>query len=361
MIEKQDLLTQEEYEKRYPITIYTSSLDWIRWIYTKPFRWLIPRTPSSLYIVLPTITEYAKIIVQQHYKKPLCSSLDNLFTFEEFKQNYGTIPCFQETIIQLSDLDIWMILRYLNHEYGVDLAETVKAFGSSATVIKFPDRNDAERIKAKITSNDKAVVNLKAACTMLHRQVDELQTKSEEFLLSSREHFKNNHKPQAAYMLKKKKQVDHVLEGRLKTLETMETILLKIEASQNDLQASKFKLIQFLVIHAFNMGANALRVLLNDKNFSSIDETVEKVQDTLKDQKQVEDAITLGNQEVMDTYLPSMSEQELEQELNSLETTNQHAAVHLPKPIETESELLRLQNVLSSLNHPAKSKRKVLA
>lgn len=180
MIEKQDLLTQEEYEKKYPITIYTSSLDWIRWIYTKSFRWLIPQTPSSLYIVLPTITEYAKIIIQQHYNKPLCSSLDNLFTFEEFKQNYGTIPCFQETIIQLSDLDIWMILRYLNHEYGVDLAETVKTFGSSATVIKFPDRNDAERIKAKITSNDKAVVNLKAACTMLHRQVDELQTKSEE-------------------------------------------------------------------------------------------------------------------------------------------------------------------------------------
>lgn len=109
------------------------------------------------------------------------------------------------------------------------------------------------------------------------------------------------------------------------------------------------------------MGANALRVLLNDKNFTSIDETVEKVQDTLKDQKQVEDAITLGNQEVMDTYLPSMSEQELEQELNSLETTNQQTAVHLPKPIETESELLRLQNVLSSLNHPAKSKKKVLA
>lgn len=48
-------------------------------------------------------------------------------------------------------------------------------------------------------------------------------------------------------MLKKKKQVDHVLEGRLKTLETMETILLKIEASQNDLQASAFKLIQLLV------------------------------------------------------------------------------------------------------------------
>jgi hypothetical protein len=37
-------------------------------------------------------------------------------------------------------------------------------------------------------------------------------------------------------MLRKKKQVEEILDRRLKTLETMETMLLKIEASQNDLQ-----------------------------------------------------------------------------------------------------------------------------
>ncbi|KAI8067342.1 hypothetical protein BDF21DRAFT_345538 [Thamnidium elegans] len=338
MVEKtHDLLTQQEFEKRYPLSLHT--LDWIRWIYFKPFQWLIPQTSSHLYIVLPTITEYAKIIIQQHYKKPLCSSLDNLFTFNEFKQSYGTIPCFQETIIQLSDLDIWMILRYLHHHYGVDLAETTNTVGSSSTVIKFADRNEVERVKAKITSNDKAVINLKIACSMLHRQVDELLVKSEEFLLLSRQHFKNSRKPQAAYMLKKKKQIDGILDGRLKTLETMETILLKIEASQNDLQ----------VVRAFNMGADALRVLLNDKNLSSIDETIEKVQDSLQDQKQVEEAMTVANQQVMDTYLPAVDEQELEQELNELEQKQ----VSLTKPINTESELSRLQNVLSTLNRPA--------
>ncbi|GAA5803305.1 hypothetical protein HPULCUR_008784 [Helicostylum pulchrum] len=338
MVEKtHDLLTQQEFEKKYPLSLHT--LDWFRWIYNKPLQWLIPQTASHLYIVLPTIAEYAKIIIQQHYKKPLCSSLDNLFTFSEFKQSYDTIPCFQETIIQLSDLDIWMILRYLHHHYGVDLAETANTLGSSSTVIKFADRNEVERVKAKITSNDKALINLKIACTMLHRQVDELQVKSEEFLLLARQHFKNGRKPQAAYMLKKKKKIDGILEGRLKTLETMETILLKIEASQNDLQ----------VVQAFNMGADALRVLLNDKNLSSIDETIEKVEDGLKDQKQVEEAMTVANQQVTDAYLPAVDEQELEQELNELEQNQ----VSLTKPINTESELSRLQNVLSTLDRPA--------
>jgi hypothetical protein len=130
-----DLLSQQEYEKRYPISIRpTSSISWLRWFYYKPFRWLIPETPPHLFIVLPTIQEYSKIIIQQHYQKPLCSSLDNLFTYNEFRDQYGTITCHQETIIKLSEMDIWLILRYLNHEYGVALADTVKTFGASSTV-----------------------------------------------------------------------------------------------------------------------------------------------------------------------------------------------------------------------------------
>lgn len=346
-----DLLTQQEFEKRYPISIRPTSTGWLRWILTRPLRWFIPETPPHLFIVLPTVQEYAKIIVQKHYLKPLCSSLDNLFTFDEFRSAYGAITCHQETIVKLSDMDIWMILRYLNHQYGVDLADTVKTFGASATVIKFPDRNEAELVAAKITDNDKAVINLKTACSTLHRQVDELQIKSEEFLELSKEHHKNNRKPQAVYMLRKKKQVEDILDRRLKTLETMETMLLKIEASQNDLQ----------VVQAFNLGADALRLLLDSKelNADNVDKTMENIQDTLQDQKEIEDAITVGNQDVNNAYLPDDAALEEELELLQQEDSDlnhrhhKQPQVNLTQPIDTESELLRLQNVLSSLNHPS--------
>jgi hypothetical protein len=59
------------------------------------------------------------------------------------------------------------------------------------------------------------------------------------FLELSRDHHTNNRTPQAMYLLKKKKQVEDILDRRLKTLETMDTMLLKIEASQNDLQVMK--------------------------------------------------------------------------------------------------------------------------
>lgn len=41
-------------------------------------------------------------------------------------------------------------------------------------------------------------------------------------------------------MLKKKNEVQRIIDRRLKTLESLETILLKIEASQNDLQVRNF-------------------------------------------------------------------------------------------------------------------------
>lgn len=156
-------------------------------------------------------------------------------------------------------------------------------------------------------------------------------------------------------MLKKKKQIGDIIDRRLKTLETMETILLKIEASQNDIQ----------VVKAFNLGADVLRRLLDGKelNVDHVDKTMEKVQETLDDQKEVEEAISAGQEEIVDQQF-NVSQEELEQELEGLQREEEPQSVNLTQPVDTESELQRLQNVLSSLNHryvlsnPSKEQKK---
>lgn len=50
----------------------------------------------------------------------------------------------------------------------------------------------------------------------------------------------SGHIPKALYCLKRKKSLQEVLEKRLKSMETMETILLKIESSKDDLQVNKY-------------------------------------------------------------------------------------------------------------------------
>ncbi|KAI8066201.1 Snf7-domain-containing protein [Gilbertella persicaria] len=336
------LLTQKEYEHTYPVTTTNpSSLNWLRWFVD----WILPSTPSDVYIVMPTIDEYAKIMVQQHYKKPLCSALDNLFTWDEFKAQYRAIPCYQETCVQLSDMDLWFVLRYLVHHYGVAVQDTFKTFGHQSTVIKFPERTESERTKAVISQEDKAIVSLKAACTALHYQVDQLEIKAQEFLQVAQQHYTFHRKPQAMFMLRKKKQIEHLLEQRYKTLDTMETVLLKIEASQNDLY----------MVQAFNLGTETLRKMLAHHSFDKIQETMDELQEALDDHEQVEHALTQGHHVIVD-----QDEQALEEQLESLALEEQA----LTQPIDTQSELMRLQQVLSSLNvpsHTTKQKQAQLA
>ncbi|KAI7901214.1 uncharacterized protein BX663DRAFT_515290 [Cokeromyces recurvatus] len=337
-----DLLTLKEYKKRYPIEYAinnssSSSSHWFQWFtsyFIPSFKKNRVLPNLSIYVVLPTIQEYAKMIIHKHYQKPLCDSLDNLFTFKEFKEEYGLLTCHQETIIQLSHIDLWLLLGYLNHRYGIAIMNH-----ESITIIKFPERNEGlenNKNKTKITANDKAIIKLKMTCAILHEQVNELQMKSEEFIQLTREHYQENHKLQAMYMLKKKKKIDYLLEQRLKTLETMETMLLKIGSAQNDIQ----------VVEAFNTGANLLKSILSLKG--NVDKTFESLQDTLNEHKQIEEALQMGNEEI---FSNTTNQEELEEELNSIiKEKPSSSSIIITQPIDTQSELLRLQTLLSSFN-----------
>lgn len=47
---------------------------------------------------------------------------------------------------------------------------------------------------------------------------------------------KRGHTAKALYCMKRKKSLQEILEKRLKSMETMDTVLMKIESSQDDLQ-----------------------------------------------------------------------------------------------------------------------------
>lgn len=47
---------------------------------------------------------------------------------------------------------------------------------------------------------------------------------------------KKGHTAKALYCIKRKKSLQEILEKRLRSMETMDTVLMKIESSQDDLQ-----------------------------------------------------------------------------------------------------------------------------
>ncbi|KAI7863089.1 Snf7-domain-containing protein, partial [Spinellus fusiger] len=242
--------------------------------------------------------------LQDHYHSPTKGTPDHLLTMEDIYAQYS-----QYNALSLTEGDLRLVLSYLHSTKGVDIAHDIKGYGKSYTVIKFPE-NSSGSVKAEITQHDKAIISIKTTCRALHTQVDELQRKVEELTYKAKEFYSKKYKARALYCLRIKRDTEQVLEKRLYSLETMETMLMKIEASQNDVQ----------IVRAFNIGADTLRGIIssNGLTLESVEETMFKMQDVLDDQREVEQAIATGSEETNSMQLPAMDEEELERELAAL-------------------------------------------
>lgn len=236
MLAEGELISLEEYNQRFapPST-------WLGWVYNTvvknawQWRWKYDYYNTTVkqnihYVVLPTVKALCKAIITHHYQNP---TADHILTLTQFKSLYASHFVNQ---IELTENDISLLLRYLHSQHGVGLAENVKGYGTSYMVIKFPSR---EGEIATITQHDEAVVSIRTTCHALSIQVDELQRKSEELHKQSIEEKRLGHTSKALYCLKRKKNLQEVLERRLKSMETMDTVLMKIETSKDDLQVIK--------------------------------------------------------------------------------------------------------------------------
>lgn len=106
------------------------------------------------------------------------------------------------------------------------------------------------------------------------------------------------------------------------------------------------------MVQAFNLGADALKGLLGADGLTleSVDEAMEKIQNALHDQKEIEDAIGVGNNEIS-----GYNDDEIEDELSQL--IEDEARVSTPplkqsKPeANVNSELSRLNQMFSSVKN----------
>ncbi|CAO3595995.1 unnamed protein product [Absidia cylindrospora] len=193
-------------------------------------------------------------------------------------------------------------------QYGLGVDSNVRGYGRSHVAIKFPEHNEKSITATTATNNansiimdpppantisptqinesDKAIISLKTTCKALHDQVNKLQLQLESAIKQSLGYSSKQQKPQALYAVKRKLQLEQILNRRLQSLETMETLLLKIDASHNDIQ----------IIQAFNMGVASLKQIFNDNDLTvtSVDETMLNMQTTLEEHERVEEAMTNG-------------------------------------------------------------------
>lgn len=135
-----------------------------------PTRW--PISPlDPVHVCIPSLATIATHILT---KSPPVSPIDYVLTFYEFKTIHGMY-----NDIQLTDPDLWLLLRYMNAKQGIAVDLDVRGYGRSHVAIKFPDRDEKSlaAIPADIHQSDRAIISLKTTCKALHDQVNALQLK----------------------------------------------------------------------------------------------------------------------------------------------------------------------------------------
>ncbi|KAG0180386.1 hypothetical protein DFQ29_000781, partial [Apophysomyces sp. BC1021] len=312
MVNKGDVITTEDFMRLFPEnsswimrlykTIFTSSAQTI-----PPLAFTMQGEEKRAYVVMPTLKEVSKRIIHSHYSQSANDPSDHLLTFSDFRVLYSTIGD-----LELTDADLYLLLKYLRSTAGIDVAANVDGYKRTHTVIKFPDKEDSTNVTpARITQIDKSLISIKTTCQALKIQADDLQCESERLVEMAKTHYRNQHKGKATYAEKRRKHIEEILKGRLRSLEAMEMILTKIETSQNDDQ----------LIKTFNFGADTLKSTLatDGLTLEAVHLATQGVQETLSDQKEVEDALTQGIDETLNLELPETEEAELEKALEELE------------------------------------------
>ncbi|CAO3607728.1 unnamed protein product [Cunninghamella blakesleeana] len=307
---------------------YKPPITWTYWVKQLTPTSLLSRSFSSssspVYVVLPSIKTISQHIYQTYSHLILKSNIKNaLLTFSEFREHYGKYDNHQ-----LTNANLILILKYLASQSTIALAEKVQGYGTTYMVVKFIEPG----MPAEITDHDKAIISIKTTCEALHHQINDLETLIEKLTSSAKEYHNKKQQPQTLYALRRRKTVIKVLEKKLLSMETMETMLLKMESAKDDMQ----------IVQAFDNGATALKNILNEGlSMKSVEETMEKIQDIYDDQRDAENLLTEEMSTLNQSTYEALSDESLLKELEELES----------EQLQTQSPSLGQQNkVFNQLN-----------
>ncbi|KAI1306426.1 hypothetical protein EDD11_004757 [Mortierella claussenii] len=289
------------------------------------------------YVIVPYVQEAAARIVKLQQESAGYHTSDNLMTFAEFRQRFsrttllpirGKLNSNELTsagsVIVLTDRDLEIVIRYMQYELKVlstgklDANKYDNEVQDHEMVIKFATK-DAIRDKSQqeITAADRGIVELRETCKRLDIQVQDIEDRISELTEKARYCVRKNQRSQATFALRQRKNLEDVLNKRLKSLDTISSILFRIQASETDAE----------VLQSYKLGASTLASVMGTKDQDGeqllsrdkVESTMDRLADVFADQEEVDQAMSEGTEVFLQTTTPGgMDENELMAELDAL-------------------------------------------
>ncbi|KAJ3044088.1 hypothetical protein HDV00_003192 [Rhizophlyctis rosea] len=287
----------------------------------------------GVYAVVPLVREsgdrlLALIRQQAHYQT------DYILSKEQLYEQYSKTAAPEGSTSPLSPLDLDILLRYLAKR--LDIVVSAHADDETLEIVKVRSTKQSQSQSLVITQTDRGIVTIKITAQRLNAQVEQLETKITELTRQAQERIRHKQKERALYSIRQKKTISEVLKKRLGSLETIEAILHKIQSAETDAE----------IFSAYNVGADTLKNVLATSGLTVqvVEDTMDKLQDALADQKEIDDAMVAGHEAMAATS--GVDDSELEQELDALllqDLEQLPSVANIPLPAVTSAEEVKLK------------------
>ncbi|ORZ20907.1 Snf7-domain-containing protein [Lobosporangium transversale] len=289
------------------------------------------------YVILPFVKEAAARIIKLQQESAGYHASENLMTFTEFRQRFSRtalLPLQRKlsrdettgagSVLVLTDRDLEIVMRYMQFEMKVlitgklDVSKHDNEVQEHEMVIKFATK-DIIRNKSKqeITAADRGIIELRETCKRLDTQVQDIEARIIELTEKARSCVRKNQRSQAAFALRQRKNLDDVLNKRIKSLDTISSILFRIQSSETDAE----------VLQSYRLGASTLESVMASKDQNgrqllsrdNVESTMDRLADVFADQEEVDQAMNEGTEVLLQsTASNGMDEDELMAELDAL-------------------------------------------
>ncbi|KAF9439125.1 hypothetical protein BGZ76_011363 [Entomortierella beljakovae] len=279
------------------------------------------------FVIIPFIQEAATRILKLQQETAGYNTSDNLMTFEDFRQRFSRTALLPirgkhyiedaGSVIILTDRDLELLIRYMQFDLKVLISGKLDPSKYDNEVIKFATKETIRnKSKQEITTADRGIIELRETCKRLDKQVQDIEERISELNEKARSCVRKNQRSQATFALRQRKTLEDVLNKRLKSLDTISTILFKIQSSETDAE----------VLQSYKLGADTLASVMSTKDqqgeqilsTDNVDNTMDRLADVFADQQEVDQAMSDGTEILLQNNVSGIDEDDLIAELDAM-------------------------------------------
>ncbi|KAJ3133052.1 Charged multivesicular body protein 7 [Physocladia obscura] len=257
------------------------------------------------YDLVPAVVQEFASQIYENVKKDAIHSTDCIRDESIFDVE---LACFGTRIILRGELDRLLVIKYLENSKKVVVLYDDQR---KPKVIKFLNVSSEATTKPAITEADIGIARITKTISSISSQITQLDGKIDQLKLHASEALGKKQRTRALAYLKQKAAVTGVLEKRVSSLHTLETILSGIQQAESEIG----------VLEAFKTGTKTLSTLLSSPALAvdSVNDVMDNLQDTLAQQREIDDAILDNNSRIAsDFHISGVEEEDLERELEGL-------------------------------------------